>query len=312
MGNFIISINAVLPLLLIMGVGYAAKRAGMLGREDVIRFNKIAFQIFMPCLIFYSIYVSDLSQTVRPGFILYGVGSVFAIYIVSVAFVLVAEKDPGKRGVMIQGLYRGNDVVIGLPIVSALAGPENLGPMALLVAILIPVFNILAVITLEVYCGGCVNVRKTLLAILKNPLIIGTALGLAVKALGIELPCFLFTAIKDVGSGATAILLFLLGAFFQFSGIREHRRDLVIVVIGKLLVLPFITLFAAKALGFQGAEFVALLGCLTAPTAISSFTMAEQMGGDADLAGDIVVWTSALCPLFIFIWAFLFKSLGVY
>ncbi|NCB51416.1 MAG: AEC family transporter [Clostridia bacterium] len=312
MENFLISINAVLPLLLIMGAGYIAKRAGMLGREDVVRFNKIAFQIFMPCLIFYSIYVSDLSQTVRPGFIIYGVGSVFAIYVVSIAFVLVMEKDPGRRGVMIQGLYRGNDVVIGLPIASALIGPENLGPMALLVAILIPVFNILAVITLEIFCGGCINIRKTLLSILKNPLIIGTAIGLAVKALGIELPGFLFEAIKDMGSSATAILLFLLGAFFQFSGMKKHRGDLIIVVIGKLAVLPCITLFAAKALGFRGAEFVALLSCLTAPTAISSFTMAEQMGGDSALAGDIVVWTSALCPVFIFIWAFLFKSLGAY
>ena len=181
-----------------MSTGYVAKRIGLLGREDVVRFNKIAFQIFMPCLIFYSIYISDLSQTVRPGFILYAVGSVFVIYIVSVPFALAVEKDPGKRGVMIQGLYRGNDVVIGLPIASALVGPENLGPMALLIAILIPVFNILAVITLEIFCGGCVNVRKTLLSILKNPLIIGTAVALAFKALEIELPSFLFSAIEDV------------------------------------------------------------------------------------------------------------------
>lgn len=310
--NFRICLNAVLPLLFIMAAGYAAKRAGMLTREDVARFNNVAFRIFMPCLVFYSIYGSDLSESVRPALIIYAVCTVLAVFLVSVVFVLLTEKIPARRGVMIQGLYRGNYVVIGLPIAMALVGTESLGPVALLIAILVPIFNILAVITLEIFCGGCIRFWKTILSILENPLIIGTALGLAAKALGIVLPDFLYSAVKDVGSAATPLLLFLLGGFFQFGGMRDHRRNLTIIVIGRLVILPCIILFTARALGFRGAEFVALLGCFAAPTAIASFTMAQQMGGDAELAGDIVVLTSALSPAFIFGWAFLFKSLGVY
>jgi hypothetical protein len=310
--NFKICLNAVLPLLLIMSAGYIAKRVGMFGRDDVTRFNNIAFRIFMPCLVFNSIYGSDLSESVRPALIAFAVGAVLAVYLVSVIFVLLTEKVPARRGVMIQGLYRGNYVVIGLPIAMALVGAESLGPVALLIAILVPVFNILAVVTLEIFCGGCIRFWKTMLSILENPLIIGTALGLLAKLLGIVLPDFLYSAVKDVGSAATPLLLFLLGGFFQFSGMGSHRGSLTVIVIGRLIVLPCVTLFTAMALGFRGGEFVALLGCFAAPTAIASFTMAQQMGGDAELAGDIVVLTSALSPAFIFGWAFLFKSLGVY
>ena len=65
-------------------------------------------------------------------------------------------------------------------------------------------------------------------------------------------------------------------------------------------------------LGFQGVAFVSLIGVFASPTAVNSFTMAQQMGGDAELAGDIVVSTSALCIVTMFAWSVLFKALGAF
>ena len=65
-------------------------------------------------------------------------------------------------------------------------------------------------------------------------------------------------------------------------------------------------------LGFRDAAFVSLLGVFASPTAVNSFTMAQQMGGDAELAGDTVVVTSAVSMLTMFLWVFLFKSLGMF
>ena len=106
--------------------------------------------------------------------------------------------------------------------------------------------------------------------------------------------------------------LFLLGAFFQFSGLKTYRRELVTVSIAKLIVSPGLFLGLGALLGFRGVAFVSLIGIFASPTAVNSFTMAQQMGGDAELAGDIVVTTSAASILTMFFWIFLFKSLGMF
>ncbi len=312
LANLKISVNAVLPLFVIMAAGYAVKRAGLLRDKDVPRLNALAFQVFLPCLLFYNIYVSDLSESVRPKLILFVVCGVFAVYLSALILVLAIEKEPEKRGVMIQGLYRSNYVVVGIPIAAALSGGGSLGVVTLLIAILVPIFNVLAVVTLAGFCGRRVNVGGTLADILKNPLIISTALGLLIKWMGLTIPGFLFAAVKDMGAASTPLQLLILGAFFQIPGMKEHRKSLVVTVFGRLVVVPGLMLSAAAALGFRGVEFVALIGCFASPTATSSFVMTQQMGGDAGLAGDIVVLTSALCPFTIFGWAFLFKALGIY
>ena len=212
---------------------------------------------------------------------------------------------------MIQGLFRSNYVIMGIPIASALLGDAGLGPVSILIAVIVPIFNVLSVVVLEVFRSGRPQPVKVLVQILKNPLIIGSALGILALLLKITLPGFLVSAVKGIGSAATPLQLFLLGAFFRFDGLRQYRRELTTVTLGKLVVVPAALLSAAALLGFRGVEFVSLLGIFASPTAINSFTMAQQMGGDAKLAGNAVVATSALCSLTLFLWAMIFKTVGV-
>mgnify|MGYP002536026044 CR=1 FL=1 len=129
---------------------------------------------------------------------------------------------------------------------------------------------------------------------------------------GIRLPHILEQTIQSVSAIASPLQLFLLGAFFQFSGLKTYRRELVTVSIAKLIVSPGLFLGLGALLGFRGVAFVSLIGIFASPTAVNSFTMAQQMGGDAELAGDIVVTTSAASILTMFLWIFLFKSLGMF
>lgn len=312
MENLLISTQAVLPMFLMMAVGYLARRLGMLRREDVFGVNKIAFRIFLPCLLFYNVYASDLSSAVRPLLMLYAVGGVLAVFACAVGFVLLTEKTPARRGVMIQGLFRSNYVIMGLPIATALVGTENLGPVALLIAVVVPLFNMLAVVTLEVFRGGRPKPGQVLLQIAKNPLVVSSVLGILALLLHVTLPKSVLSAVQSLGAVATPLQLFLLGAFFQFDGLCRYRRALTAVTLGKLVVSPAVFLTLALALGFRDVEFVALLGVFASPTAVNSFTMTQQMGGDAELAGDIVVTTSALSALTFFCWIFLFKTLGAF
>ena len=311
MENFLICLNAVTPIFLLMALGYLAKRQGLLDRADVSKYNKVLFRFFFPVMMFYSIYSSKLNSAVRPKLLLYGVAAVLVVTFLAWLFARHAVRQRAKRGVVIQGIYRSNVAVIGIAVVASLMPGEDLGPVAVLAAVIVPLFNVLAVIILEYYGGEQIRLKKVLLDILKNPLILGSAAGILALALGLKLPAMLETLTRQMHQATSPMLLFLLGAFFEFGGLRKSTRELVWIVIGRLVLVPAAALGLAAALGFRGVEMAALLSVFASSTAATSFTMAQQMGGDAELAGNAVVATSALCVFTMFFWSLLFKNLGL-
>jgi predicted permease len=176
----------------------------------------------------------------------------------------------------------------------------------------VPLFNLLAVAVLDFYSGREIKPGKMLLDILKNPLIIGCALGIAALLLGIHFPAPIHTALRDMSRVASPLMLFLLGAFFRFDQISSKPKELIAVLLGRLIVLPALGLLGAVLLGFRGIELASLMVLFGSSTAVASFTMAQQMGGDAELAGDIVVSTSVFSAVTMFLWIFAFKTLGVF
>ena len=307
-----ISANAVLPMCLIMALGYGTRRLGWIRREEISAINKIAFRIFLPCLLYYNVYCSDLSGSFDPLLMAYAVGGVLLTFGLSLGYTLLTEKLPERRGVMIQGMFRSNYVIMGIPVAMALLGAGQLGTVSILIAVVVPLFNMLSVVVLEVFRGQKPKPLHILGQIAKNPLVIGSVLGILTLAASIRLPHILEQTIQNISAIASPLQLFLLGAFFQFSGLKTYRRELVTVSAAKLIVAPGLFLGLGALLGFRGVAFVSLIGVFASPTAVNSFTMAQQMGGDAELAGDIVVTTSAVSILTMFLWIFLFKSLGVF
>ncbi|HJI90499.1 MAG TPA: AEC family transporter [Clostridiales bacterium] len=312
MENLMISANAVLPMCLVMALGYGTRRLGWIRREEISAINKIAFRIFLPCLLYYNVYCSDLSGSFDPLLMAYAVGGVLLTFGLSLGYTLLTEKLPERRGVMIQGMFRSNYVIMGIPVATALLGADQLGTVSILIAVVVPLFNMLSVVVLEVFRGQKPKPLHILGQIAKNPLVIGSVLGILTLAAGIRLPHILEQTIQNISAIASPLQLFLLGAFFQFSGLKTYRRELVTVSAAKLIVAPGLFLGLGALLGFRGVAFVSLIGVFASPTAVNSFTMAQQMGGDAELAGDIVVTTSAVSIPTMFLWIFLFKSLGVF
>ena len=312
MENLIISVHAILPMFLVMALGYGARCLGWIHREEISNINKVAFRIFLPCLLFYNVYCSDLSGSFDPLLIAYAVGGVLLSFALALAYTLLTEKLPERRGVMIQGMFRSNYVIMGIPVATALLGADQLGTVSILIAVVVPLFNMLSVVVLEVFRGQKPKPLHILGQIAKNPLVIGSVLGILTLAAGIRLPHILEQTIQNISAIASPLQLFLLGAFFQFSGLKTYRRELMTVSAAKLIVAPGLFLGLGALLGFRGVAFVSLIGVFASPTAVNSFTMAQQMGGDAELAGDIVVTTSAVSIPTMFLWIFLFKSLGVF
>ena len=313
MENLMLSANAVLPMFMLLAAGFLSQKAGVLTREDVPRFNKVAFRIFLPCLLFYNIYCSDLSAAVKPGLIIYAVCGVLLVFAAAYLSVQHLVRREDWKGVIAQGIFRSNFVIMGIPIAQALVGADQLGAVTVLIAVVVPLFNFLSVYVLERFRGGNVNVRKVLLEVAKNPLIISSLLGILCQLLGIRLPHLLEQTVSSLSVIASPLQLFLLGAFFRFDGLGRYLKPLTAVTTVKLFVTPALLLGTAALLGIRGGDFVGLIGIFASPTAVNSFTMVQQMDcGDAELAGNIVVMTSAVSILSFFLWILIFKNFGIF
>lgn len=308
--HFVVSLNAVLPVFLIMATGYLAKRAGVIREQDVVKFNRVAFRVFMPVMLFRNIYASDLESAIRPALLLYAVAAVLVFYVLIWIGVHFTMKEREKKSVMIQGMFRSNLAIIGIPIAESLTGGGDVSAVAVTMAVIVPLFNVLAVICLQVYGGDKPRPGQVLLEVLKNPLIIGSALGLLTLLLKIRLPTGCTAAINSLSAVASPLMLFTLGAFFRFDSLKSNAAYLSAACAVRLVLVPAAALIPAMLLGFRGIEMISLFSVFAAPTAANSFPMAEQMGGDAELAGEIVILTSLLCVLTMFVWIFMLKSLG--
>lgn len=310
MENLILSVNVVLPLFLLMAAGYITKQLKLYDKQSHTVMNRLVFRLFLPMLLFKNIYQTNLNTEFNGKVFIFAVVSVLLMFGLLFAVIPLIEKDNRRRGVLIQGIGRSNFVIFGMPMAETLCG-GNMATTSLLVAIVVPMFNVLSVIALEVFRGGKIDVKKILLGIVKNPLIIASLLGFIFLLAGIRLPAPIEKAVVDLAGIATPFALFLLGGALEFSRVGGNLRPLLIGVTGRLIVMPAIFITAAVLLGFRDVELVSMMVLFMAPSAVSSYTMAQQMGGDGELAGQQVVFTTAFSIFTIFLIVLLVKNLGL-
>ena len=298
--------------MLIMALGYLARCSGVIGANEVQKMNGAAFKFMMPFMLYYNIYKSDLTGAFDPMLLLFAIICFFVIFFSCVFIAKKIHCPQEQRGVIAQGLYRSNFVIIGIPLAQNLL-PEgtDIGSVVVLVAVIVPLFNMVSVIVLEMFSGKSPNVKKLAKDIITNPLILGTLAGVITVLLGIKLPEFITSTLKQIAAATSPLLLFLLGAFFSFDGLHKCLKPTILVTIGRLIIVPGIVLAAAIACGFRGVALAGLLGAFGSANAIASFAMTQQLGGDAELAGNIIVLTSAGCIVTLFLWSMLLKTFGL-
>lgn len=311
MQNLIIAFNAVLPVMLCIMLGYLLARIGMIKEELRKGLNSLCFKVFLPLYLFDSVYDTDVSAAFNPGLMCFCCLAMIAWFAVLMFNIPRIEPENPRRGVLIQAMFRSNFALFGLPMAQTLCGKENMGPTNLLIGVCVPLVNVLAVITLETFRGGKPSIKKMLLGIAKNPLIIASLLGLAFNLLHIPLYTDLRKTIVNLGNVATPLSMVALGASFSFTSTKIYRSQLVLGVTGKLILSPLLMVTLGALLGFRAETLVPILIFFGAPTAVSSFPMAQQMDGDGELAAALVVFTSALSILTIFLWVFALKTLAL-
>ena len=310
--NLIVAICAVIPLFFLMLVGFAVKKMRLLTELELAHVNRMVFKIFFFFMMFYNIYTTDLAETFRPHLMLFGAVGVLASALIGGIIICLIEKSNKRRGAMIQAIFRSNFVIMGIPIISNIFGDDQLAIPTMMIAIIVPIYNIVSVFILETFRGGHLYLPTILLGVLKHPMILGAIFGTLFLVLGIPLPKVILKPISQLAAATTPMALIVLGASFKAGSYHEHLPQLIGCILGRLIIVPTIMLSLAIFLGFRGIELVTLMAIFATPCAVAGYAMAQQMGSDADLAGNCVVYTTGLSCFTIFGWVFVLKTLGMF
>ena len=310
---FVVAVKAIVPLFLLILTGTYIRWRKLLTDTEIRHVNGMVFEIFFFCMMFHNLYITSLDQAVRPKLILFSVAAVFAVIAIAAVFAMRLTPDNKTRGAMIQAIYRSNFVLLGIPMVENIFGREALAVPTMMIAIVVPIFNIMGVFILETFRGdGTFSLKTTLLNVLKNPMIVGAIFGFFFLFTGIRIPDFIEKPIAQLSYCTSPVALLILGASFKIGTLGNDVRDLAIIVASRLLVVPGVILPLAMLMGIRGIEFVTLISIFATPCAVASFAMAQQLGSNAELAGNAVVVSSALSCFTLFFWIVLFQVFGVF
>lgn len=319
------TINSIMPLILLMLIGYVLKAKGFFTPEFLKIANKTVFFLFLPVMLFKNIAdIEDLAE-IRMDVILYIVVIILILFVIGFISALFI-KDPKQKGVIHQCIFRSNFALIGVPLAELIGGSQGVLQAAVISLFSIPMFNVMAVVVLSVYKNGSVklDVKKILLDIVKNPLILGVLLGFAYSFLRgtigptpLSRLTFIPSVIGFISRAATPLALLVLGGQFDIKRVSGYKKQLAFGLTGRNFIAPLLGVGVAAVLTFTGVTsfgpeiFAALIALFGTPVAVASAIMAEAMDNDGQLAGQLVVWTSILSLITLFVVIFIIKALGL-
>jgi predicted permease len=313
MDNFLFSLNAVAPLFFLMTVGYAARQTKFISDVFFKEANRFVFKFSLPLMLFQNLQSDFHGDFSNHRLIYTALAGITATILIAACIVPLLVKRSGQRGSIIQAIYRSNFIIYGVPLATSMYGKEALVPIAMLMAIAIPFYNIAAVIILSLFSetrNGKFALREITVDILKNPLIIGCLSGILFGYFGIRLPAIIQTPVSELASIATPLALFVMGGEFKFRGLTGNHWKVLSATLSRLALAPAILIFVFVRIGFRNIELSALLALFATPAAVAGFIMAENMGCDGELSAQIVVTTTLLSSVSIFFFVYILKTMG--
>jgi len=310
--NFVICANAVIPSAIYLIIGILLRVCKVVTEAEVKRFTHMTFVALYPFMMFENIYGKNLGENMNGRLVLYAIGFVLLQIAVSWAFVCGIEKDNYNRGAMIQAMYRSNYVLMGLPIAINLLGKANVTPVAVVLLFIVPIYNIVAVIVFEYFRGGKVNYGILIKNVLTNPIILGGLAAGVLMLFNITLPKIVNSTVVSLSDCTAPIAMILLGASLTRGSISADRAKVAICVAAKLLLWPAIGIGGAVLLGLRGVEIVAIALMVGTPTALASYAMASSMGGNGELAGECIVFSTILACFTLPMWLFVLLNNGLF
>jgi len=302
----------VSPVFLVIGIGCVLGRAGFVDARANAAFSRLVFYVAAPALLFRSTARTPLHEALQPEILLVTGGA--SALVAGLVYVAAVRTGPGRRGVLAQGAHRSNMVFFGLPVIVYAYGEAVLGGAAVLIGFMVVVYNFLAVLLLILphrseNPGGRVWSR-TLLEIVRNPLILACGAGLFLSAAGLGLPLALDRTLELVGRLAAPLALIAVGAGLDFGRLRAEIPAAAVTSALKLLVYPALVLAGLHLVGTERIDREVTVLVMAAPTAVVSAIMAREMKGDEQLAAAIVIGTTLAALVTTSAWLAFFRLAG--
>lgn len=310
--NIIFTANIVAPVFLIIAVGYFAKKRKIINEVFVDVTSKFVFQVSLPVFIFIKISQLDLSQVFEFNQIIYIYFGTIVTYLMIWAATLKFINDPKDKSAYVQGAFRGNYAIVGLALISNLFGRDALGKATMILAFLLPLYNILAVIVLTVpKQSGKIEFRKALLEIILNPLILAVIFALPFSFFKIKIPELFLTTGGFLSELALPLALIGIGGSLNTENLKRASNLAVSASLIKIIAIPLVLTIGALLLGYRNDDLGIMFIVFACPTAIASFVMADVMGANSKLAGNIIMITTLGSVFTIAIGILLLKSFNL-
>ena len=313
--DLLFSCNVVVPIFLLIVLGYVLTRVKLWDEHFLKVANNVCFKCLLPVLLFYNVASANIFEVFNGKLILYV--CLCACVLCGALFVIVPlfVKDNRRKGVMIQGTFRSNFLLFGVPLGLSIGGTAGSTLAAVVASFYVPVINMLSVISLYVFSESKdKNLKAALIGIVKNPLIIGGVSGLLFSlvrnTIGFEIPTMLDTTLNNIKSTATPFAFLILGGDLKFGNLLKNVKFSAMSVLGKIVIIPAVMITVSALLGFNQLEMAILIAVFATPNAVSSYAMARNYEADYELAGEIITLGTLFSIITIFIFITLSKSFG--
>ena len=313
MENLIFSLNATVPVCLMMILGIIFRRIGWIDEVFAAKMNQFVFRVSLPAVLFIDLASVDFVEAWNPKFVLFCFAVTFLCILVS-ALLSLLLKERALRGEFIQGAYRSSAALLGIALIQSIYGTSGMAPLMIIGSV--PLYNIMAVVVLAFFQPGQSGIdgavlKKTLKGIVTNPIILGIVIGLLWSLLGIPIPKILNKTVSSIGATATPLGLMAMGATFNFRQALGKKKSVFAAAFLKLVGWCALFLPIGVALGFRQEELVAILIMLGSATTVSSFVMARNMGHEGVLSSGVVMLTTILSGFTITGWLWILRSFGL-
>ena len=314
--DLIFSANVIVPIFLLILLGYFLTRIKLWDEHFLKIANNVCFKVLLPVLLFYNVATANIFEVFNLKLIVYVCGCAILIFGIVFFIFPLFIKDQKKRGVMIQGTFRSNFLLFGVPLSLSIGGASGAILAAVVAAFYVPLINLLSVISLYVFSDAPnKSIKSALIGIVKNPLIIGGVSGLIFSVIrnwiGFEMPVIVDTTLANIKSTATPIAFLILGGDLKFGNMIKNIKFSIISVLGKIVLIPAVMLTVSALLGFDKLEMAILVAVFATPNAVSSYAMARNYEADYELAGEIITLGTLLSIVTMFVFITIMKSFNL-
>lgn len=313
MENLIFSLNATIPIFLMMLLGMLFRKLGWMDEVFAAKMNKFVFLVPLPVLLLEQLATVDFSEVWDIKFILFCF-VVTAISITISTLISLLWKDRSIKGEFIQATYRSSAALLGIAFIQNIYGTAGMAPLMIIGSV--PLYNIMAVVVLSLFKPGNNSfdkalVKKTLKGIATNPIIIGIVAGFVWSALKLPMPSILHKTVSSIGATATPMGLMSMGATFEMKKATSKIKPTLVAVFMKLIGFCAIFLPVAAMLGFRNEQLIAILVMLGSATTVSCFVMARNMGHEGTLSSGVIMMTTLLSAFTLTMWLDVLRSFGL-